>query len=118
MLGGAHVLTCLDGWIEMGKWEHTCWNGCNNEVGVTRVRLLTETLETQSSLRCGTWPQLMCCTIVAVQVPEVRRGQVGASEQGDSSDNDQDSEQGGGNKLEVLGTRGICPKQAGGCWTQ
>ena len=32
----------------------------------------------------------MYCALVAVQVPEVRRGQVGALEQGGSSDNDQD----------------------------
>ena len=57
-----------------------------------QVELLTETLETQSSPRCGTWPQLMCCTLVAVQVPEVGRSQVRVSEQGSSSDNDQDSE--------------------------
>ena len=83
-----------------------------------QVRLLTKTPETQSLLRCGTWPQLMDCALVAVQVPEVGRGWVGASEQGDSSDGDQDSEQQGGNKLKVLGMRGIHPKQARGCWTQ
>ena len=58
----------------------------------TWVGLLAETPETQSSLRRGTWPQLMCCALVAVQVPEVGRGQVGVSEQGGSSDDDQDSE--------------------------
>ena len=56
----------------------------------TRIGLLAETPETQSSLRCGTWPQLMCCALVAVWVPEVGRGRVGASEQGGSSDDDQD----------------------------
>ena len=56
----------------------------------TRIGLLAETPETQSSLRCGTWPQLMCCALVAVRVPEVGRGRVGASEQGGSSDDDQD----------------------------
>ena len=54
------------------------------------IRLLAETLETQSSLGRGTWPQLMCCALVAVQVPEVGRGWVGVSEQGGSSDDDQD----------------------------
>ena len=87
---------------------------CLNTVK-TWVGLLTETLETQSSLRRGTWPQLMCCALVAVWVPEVGRGWVGVLEQGDSSDSDQDSERRGGNKLEASGTRGICPKQAGGC---
>ena len=58
----------------------------------TRVRLLTKTLKTWSLLRRGTWPQLMCCALVAVWVPEVGRGQVGVSEQGGSSDDDQDSE--------------------------
>ena len=81
----------------------------------TQVRLLTETPETWSLLGCGTWPQLMCCALVAVRVPEVGRGWVGALEQGGSSDDDQDSEQRGGSKLEVSGMRGICPKQAGGC---
>ena len=57
----------------------------------------------------------MCCALVAVQVPEVGRGWVGVSEQGGSSDSDQDSERQGGNKVEVLGMRGIHPKQAGGC---
>ena len=56
----------------------------------TRIGLLAETLETQSSLRRGTWPQLMCCALVAVRVPEVGRGRVGASEQGGSSDDGQD----------------------------
>ena len=83
----------------------------------TRIGLLTETLETWSSIGHGTWPQLMCCALVAVQVPEVRRGRVGALEQGGSLDSDQDSERWGGNKLEALGTRGIHPKQTGGCWT-
>ena len=46
----------------------------------------------QSSLGHGTWPQLMFCALVAVQVPEAGRGRVGASEQGDSLDDDQDSE--------------------------
>ena len=59
----------------------------------TQVGLLTETLETWSLLRYGTWPQLMCCALVAVQIPEVRRGQVGVSEQVGSSNDDQDSEQ-------------------------
>ena len=58
----------------------------------TQVGLLAETLETQSSLGHGTWPQLMCCVLVAVWVPEVRRGRVRVSEQDDSSDSDQDSE--------------------------
>ena len=57
-----------------------------------RVELLAETLETRSSLGCGTWPQLMCCALVAVRVPEVGRGRVGVSEQGGSLDSDQDSE--------------------------
>ena len=56
----------------------------------------------------------MCCALVAVWVPEVGRGRVGASEQGGSLDDDQDSEQQGGNKLEALEMRGIRPKQAGG----
>ena len=58
----------------------------------TWVGLLTETPKMQSSLGHGTWPQLMFCALVAVQVPEAGRGRVGASEQGDSSDDDQDSE--------------------------
>ena len=56
----------------------------------TQIRLLAETLETWSLLGHGTWPQLMCCALVAVRVPEVGRGRVGVSEQGGSSDNDQD----------------------------
>ena len=60
----------------------------------------------------------MCCALVAVQVPEVGRGRVGVLEQGGSSDSDQDSERRGGNKLEVSGTRGIRPKQVGGCRTR
>ena len=56
----------------------------------TQIGLLAETPETQSSLGGGTWPQLMCCALVAVQVPEVGRGRVGASEQGGFSDNGQD----------------------------
>ena len=83
----------------------------------TQVGLLTETPETRSSLGRGTWPQLMCCALVAVWVPEVRRGRVGVSEQGGSSDIDQDSERWEGNKLKASGTRGIHPKQAGGCRT-
>ena len=83
-----------------------------------QVGLLTKTLETQSLLGHGAWPQLMCCDLVAVQVPEVKRGRVGVSEQDGSLDSDQDSERQGGNKLKALGTRGIRPKQAGGCWTQ
>ena len=79
------------------------------------IGLLAETPETQSSLGRGTWPQLICCALVAVQVPEVGRGRVRASEQGGSSDNDQDSERQGGNKLKASGKRGIRPKQAGGC---
>ena len=55
-----------------------------------RIRLLAETPETQSLLGRGTWPQLMCCALVAVRVPEVGRGRVGVSEQGGSSDDDQD----------------------------
>ena len=55
-----------------------------------QIGLLAETPETRSSLGCGTWPQLMCCALVAVRVPEVGRGQVRASEQGGSSDDDQD----------------------------
>ena len=84
----------------------------------TQIGLLAETPETRSSLRHGTWPQLMCCALVAVRVPEVGRGRVGASEQGGSSDSDQDSELQGGNKLEASGMRGIRPKQAGGCRTR
>ena len=56
----------------------------------TQIGLLAETPETWSSLGRGTWPQLMCCALVAVRVPEVGRGQVGVSEQGGSSDDDQD----------------------------
>ena len=82
------------------------------------VGLLTETLKTWSSLGCGAWPQLMCCALVAVRVPEVGRGRVRALQQGDSSDGVQDSEQRGGNKLEASGMRGICPEQAGGCQTR
>ena len=52
-----------------------------------RIGLLAETPETQSLLGCGTWPQLMCCALVAVRVPEVGRGRLGALEQGN-----QDSE--------------------------
>ena len=55
-----------------------------------QIGLLAETPETRSLLGRGTWPQLMCCALVAVRVPEVRRGRVGVSEQGGSSDNDQD----------------------------
>ena len=58
----------------------------------TWIGLQAETPETQSSLGRGTWPQLMCCALVAVQVPEVGRGRVGASKQGGSLDSDQDSE--------------------------
>ena len=65
---------------------------------------MAETPETWSWLGRGTWPQLMYCALVAVQVPEVRRGWVRVSEQGGSSDSDQDSERQGGNKLEVSGT--------------
>ena len=83
-----------------------------------QVGLLTETPKTQSSLGCGTWPQLMCYALVAVWVPEVRRGSIGALDQGGSLDDDQDSERRGGDKFETSGMRGICPKQAGGCWTQ
>ena len=68
----------------------------------TQVGLLTETLETWSLLRCGTWPQLMCCALVVVQVPEVGRGQVGVSEQGGSSND----------------VREIHPKQARECQTR
>ena len=57
------------------------------------IGLLAETPETRSSLGCGTWPQLLCCALVSVRVPEVRTGRVGASEQRDSSDGDQDSGQ-------------------------
>ena len=81
----------------------------------TRIGLLAETPETQSLLGHGTWPQLMCCALVAVRVPEVGRGRVGALEQGGSLDSDQDSERRGGNKLKASETRGIRPKQAGGC---
>ena len=56
----------------------------------TQIGLLAETPETQSLLGGGTWPQLMCCALVAVWVPEVRRGRVGVLEQGGSSDDDQD----------------------------
>ena len=84
----------------------------------TRIGLVADTPEALSSLGRGTWPQLMCCALVAVRVPEVGRGQVGVSEQGGSSDDDQDSERRGGNKLEASETRGICPKQAGGCRTR
>ena len=76
----------------------------------TQVGLLAETLETRSSLGHGTWPQLLCCALIAVQVPEVGRGQVRVLEQGDSSDSDQDSEQRGGSKLEASEMRGFCPK--------
>ena len=58
----------------------------------TRIGLLAETPETRSSLGHGTWPQLMCCALVAVRVPEVGRGWVGVLEQGGSADSDQDSE--------------------------
>ena len=58
----------------------------------TQVRLLAESPEAWSLLRRGTWPQLMCCALVAVRVPEVGRGRVGVLEQGGSSDSDQDSE--------------------------
>ena len=81
----------------------------------TQVGLLAKTPETRSSLRRGTWPQLICCALVAVWVPEVGRGWVGASEQGGGSDGDQDSERRGGNKLEASRMRGIRPKQAGEC---
>ena len=54
------------------------------------IGFLAETPETRSLLGCGTWPQLMCCALVAVWVPEVGRGQVGVLEQGGSSDDDQD----------------------------
>ena len=54
------------------------------------IGLLAETPETRSSLGRGTWPQLMCCALVAVRVPEVGRGRVGVSEQGGSLDDDQD----------------------------
>ena len=57
---------------------------------MTRIGLLAETPETRSSLGCGTWPQLMCCALVAVRVPEVGRDWVRVLEQGGSSDNDQD----------------------------
>ena len=57
----------------------------------TQIGLLAETPETRSLFGRGTWPQLMCCALVAVRVPEVGRGRVGASEQGGSSDSDQDS---------------------------
>ena len=53
-----------------------------------RIGLLAETLGTWSLLGHGTWPQLMCCALVAVRVPEVGRGRVGALEQGGSSDSD------------------------------
>ena len=56
----------------------------------TRIGLLAETPGTRSSLGRGTWPQLMCCALVAVRVPEVGRGRVGVSEQGGSSDDDHD----------------------------
>ena len=56
----------------------------------TWIGLLAETPGTRSSLGRGTWPQLMCCALVAVWVPEVRRGRVGVSEQGGSLDDDQD----------------------------
>ena len=84
----------------------------------TWIGLLAKTPETRSSVGHATWPQLMCCALVAVQVPEVGRGRVRVLEQGGSSDNGQDSEQWGGNKLKASRTRGICPKQAGGCRTQ
>ena len=74
-----------------------------------QVRLLTETLNSQSLLGCGTWPQLMCCDLVAVWVPEVGRGQVGVSEQGGSSDDDQDSEWRGGNGLKASGAGRFVP---------
>ena len=74
------------------------------------IGLLAKILETRSSLRCGAWPQLMCCALVAVWIPEVRRGWVGALEQGSSLDDDQDSERRGGNKLEVKQ-----PKTRQGC---
>ena len=62
----------------------------HNEGAKMRIVLLAETPETRSLLGRGTWPQLMCCALVAVRVPEVGRGRVGASEQGGSSDDGQD----------------------------
>ena len=62
-----------------------CWVAIKMRIG-----LLAETPETRSSFRRGTRPQLMCCALVAVRVPEVGRGRVGASEQGGSSDDGQD----------------------------
>ena len=56
----------------------------------TQLGLLAETPETWSLLGHGTWPQLMCCALVAVWVPEVGRGWVGALEQGGSLDDGQD----------------------------
>ena len=58
-----------------------------------QVQLLIETPKTRSLLGCGTWPQLMCCALVAVWVPEVGRGWVRASEERDSSDSGQDNRQ-------------------------
>ena len=86
------ILTCK----LLGSQEHLvsqCVHRCQ-DVG----RLLTETSKTRSSLGCGTWPHLMCCALVSVWVPEVGGGRVGASEQRDSSDSDQDSEWRGGIK--------------------
>ena len=62
-----------------------CWVAVKMRIG-----LLAKTPETRSSLRCGTWPQLMCCALVAFWVPEVGRGRVRALEQGGSSDDGQD----------------------------
>ena len=69
-------------------WSYECAECVKMQIG-----LLAETPGTWSLLGRGTWPQLMCCALVVVRVPEVGRGWVGALEQGGSSDDDQDSEQ-------------------------
>ena len=86
---GGTISEGLAGAVLHVMWKPTqaFWTSVKTQIG-----LLAETPETQSSLGHGTWPQLMYCALVAVWVPEVGRGWVGASEQGGSSDNDQDSE--------------------------
>ena len=101
--------------------EPTFWYLWHSSSSSTLLRLcVTPDWNSKNSevTQMWNWPQLMCCALVAVQVPEVRRGRVKVSEQRDSSDSDQDSRQWGENKLWVLGTRGICPNQAGGCQIQ
>ena len=86
--GGSHQAVTT--WLSRGLKVEAAQISLRRDIVKTRIGLLAKTPETRSSLGHGTWPQLMCCALVAVRVPEVGRGRGGASEQGGSSDDGQD----------------------------